>query len=126
MIPYIDAGFLLTSLVRGRGSPTSNAILRQLDAPVPLNSLHFLQVENFLFQNRFSEDAAHRDFEAQAQRTWNQYLSEEIFIETGPEWERAFALARQWNQRRQFHPTAPLLLLFSILPWRCSLNPLIS
>lgn len=115
MTPYIDAGFLLTLLVRVEGSVISNAILRELEPPIGINSLHLLQVENFLFQNKFSIDEAHRLFEPQAQRTWTQYLSEGVFIEVSLNWENAFALARTWNRRRSHHPALPLLLLHPAL-----------
>jgi hypothetical protein len=114
MIPYLDAGFLLTLLLRVQGNLIANGILRELEPPFPVNSLHYLQVESFLMQLKLS---AEPDLLAatQPELTWKQYLSEGVFQDSQPEWERAFALARQWNERRQFHPMAPLLVLHPAL-----------
>ena len=110
MQAYLDAGFLLTSLIQTtKGSSTANNLLRKCGAPFYLNFLHQLQLENFLVTLQRSADPARQLIGSEGQRLWRNYLSEGVLQLTPADWDAAFRLAITWNAHRGTPP--PFLLL---------------
>ena len=115
MRPYLDAGYLLTLLVKTTGSVNANEWIRRLEGPVALNALHRFQAEVFLQQLRKSQRSADRTKGAEALRLWENYLAEGVFQLTLVEWEAAFNLATSWSAYFVQPPPPPLLILHPAL-----------
>ena len=115
MTPYLDSGFLLTLLVKTRGSRVANQLLRRIPGPVPLNFLHQLQAENLLVALQRSAEPARQYAGAEGQRFWKNYLAEGVFQLAPDDWDTAFRLASTWNSQCPDAPPPPLLLLHPAL-----------
>lgn len=70
MIPYLDAGFLLTLLIHAEGSATAKAVLDDCRPPFALSLLHQLQAENLLLQLANSGQAERQRAAHTGQRLW--------------------------------------------------------
>src|SRR5688572_15984639 len=111
MIPYPDAGFLLTLLIETDGSSTAQKVLRNCEPPFRINSLHQLQVENFLVQLEKAAQAQRRRTATTGVRLWRWYFTEGLFQLGDVDWPNAFRLAVTWNSQSRSAPAPPLLLL---------------
>src|SRR5256885_359667 len=114
MTAYLDAGFLLTILVRTSGTHISHALVRQ-EAPFTINLLHQLQAENFLELMKRSHNSQHQFSASGGERLWYQYLAEGIFELGSADWDTALRLAMSWNAEHREPPPPPLLLLHPAL-----------
>jgi len=115
MIPYLDAGYLLTLLVKTSGSPLANEWMRRAEPPFALNALHQLQAETFLLQLQKSQSSGERARGAEATRFWRNYLEEGVFQITTPDLELAFNTAISWTAYFSQAPPPPLLILHPAL-----------
>lgn len=113
MIPYLDAGFLITLLIKTPGSRHAREALRRCPAPFFLNFLHQLQTENFLVRGQAEGTAEEQQAALEGNRLWRQYLDEGVFQFRSIDWEPAFRVAITWN--RTSKPPTPLLLLHPAL-----------
>ena len=111
MIPYPDAGFLLTLLIETGGTSTAREVLPIAEPPFKLNALHQLQVENFLLQLEKASQAPRRRAGATGARLWRWYFAEELFELSEVNWAAAFELAITWSTRSRSAPPPPLLIL---------------
>ncbi len=116
MIPYLDAGFLITLLIKTPGTQSARETLQPFEPPFVLNLLHQLQIENFLARGQIEgtpdEQRAARDGE----RLWRHYRDEGVFQIHKLNWEASLRLAIAWNQRLPTKaPPSPLLLLHPAL-----------
>jgi hypothetical protein len=115
MTAYLDAGFLLTLLIRTPGSLLAQNILGRLDAPFQLNFLHQLQAENLLARTQLSGDSIEEATGLEGQRLWRYHLAEGVF-QVGPaDWDTSLALAVKWNRQFTEAPPVPLLILHPAL-----------
>jgi hypothetical protein len=57
---YLDAGFLLTLLVRAPGRQLASQLLKEIETPIALNFLHQLQTENLLVNLQVSLKVARK------------------------------------------------------------------
>lgn len=94
MQAYLDAGFLLTSIIpTTHGSRIATGLLRDIGAPFGLNFLHQLQVENLLVSLQKSSNVARQITGNEGQRLWRHYFAEGVF-QLGPsDWDSAFRVA---------------------------------
>ena len=115
MIPYPDAGFLLTLLIETGGSSTAQKVLRDCDPPFRINSLHQLQVENLLLQLEKAPQEQRRRAGTTGARLWGWYFAEGLFQLSDVDWTNGFRLAITWNSESKAIPAAPLLLLHPAL-----------
>jgi hypothetical protein len=104
MNPYLDGGFLLVLLARTAGTGVASAILRKIQAPISINFLHQLQVENLLIRFQKDSDPKLQANGNEGLRLWNHYLGEGVFSMTAVDWEAGLRNAITWNR---FHPGAP-------------------
>ena len=115
MIPYLDAGFLLTLLFNTSRTATVNDILRDLNPPFVLNLFHQLQAENFLLQLVKSDQPSHKRAGESGLRLWTRYFSEEVLDFADADWPASIQLAITWNAASSTAPPPPLLLLHPAL-----------
>lgn len=119
MRAYLDAGFLLTSLIHTtKGSQTANQLLREWGAPFYLNFLHQIQVENLLVTLQKSSEAQRQLIGSEGQRLWRNYFSEGVLQLAPTDWDSAFRLAITWNGHSA-EPPPFLLLLHPALALSC-------
>ena len=111
MIPYLDAGFLLTLLVRTDGSQVARQVLNDLPSPFRLTALHQLQVSNLIQQLKTSGEEDRKYKGRFAEQMWDWYFDEEVFAAETIKWEEAFADAVSWTLRSPAPVASPLLLL---------------
>ena len=110
MSPYLDAGFLITLLIKTPGTRSAREIIRRFPAPFALNLLHQLQAENFLVRAQTEGDGEEKTAATHGQRLWRQHLAEGVFRIAPVDWEAALNLAITWNHAVTT-PAPPLLLL---------------
>jgi hypothetical protein len=112
MIPYVDAGFLLTLLVLTDGSFIAKKALHDAELPLPITALHQLQVANLIQQLKSSPASDRKRMASAAEQAWEWYFSEQIFMPEAPNWDSAFADAvhATLNQKSP----APLLLVLHV------------
>ncbi len=79
MTPYLDAGFLLTLLVKSRGNAVAHQLLRRVETPVTLNFLHQLQAENLLACLVTSDGMGRQTVGGEGHRLWQKTPSEPDF-----------------------------------------------
>ena len=115
MIAYLDAGFLLTLLIRTPGSSLAQAVLRRLHAPFQLNFLHQLQVENLLARTQLSSASPEQAAGSEGHRLWRHYLAEGVFQLSAADWDTALRVAIKWNRQFSEPPPLPLLILHPAL-----------
>jgi hypothetical protein len=114
MKPYLDAGFLLTLLVKTGGSEVAASILQTFNAPYELNLLQQLQAEAFLKAGPRSHPRLASTF-MQAEKTWFRHLEESIFVLADSDWGSALKLAIGWTEAVQIVTPHPLLILHPAL-----------
>ncbi|MHC1765456.1 MAG: hypothetical protein AB9869_14335 [Verrucomicrobiia bacterium] len=113
MRAYLDAGFLLTSLIHTtKGSQIANQLLREWGAPFHLNFLHQLQVENLLVTLQTSAETERQRIGSEGHRLWRNYFSEGVLQLTPADWDSAFRMALTWNG----HSSAPAPFLLLLHP----------
>jgi hypothetical protein len=115
MTPYLDAGFLITLLIKTPGSRHAREALRRCPAPFFLNFLHQLQTENFLVRGQTEGTAEEQRAALEGNRLWRQYVDEGVFQFRSVDWEAAFRVAITWNRAYTSKAPAPLLLLHPAL-----------
>ena len=115
MTPYLDAGFLITLLIRTPGSRAAREALHRFQAPFFLNFLHQLQIENFLVRGQTEGTGEEQRAALEGNRLWRQYVDEGVFQFRGVDWETAFRMAITWNRAYTRKAPAPLLLLHPAL-----------
>jgi len=109
MIPYLDAGFLLTLLINTEGSATARTLLEKCSPPIAISLLHQLQAENLFIQLKHSDKTERQRAAATGLRLWSWYFAEGLFELVDTEWAAAFRLAITWNTASKVS-TPPLLL----------------
>ena len=92
MTPYFDVRFLLTMLVKTRGTTLAWELAHRFDAPLLLNPLHRLQVENALTRQLYDKPRL-RLAARQGLAEWRNKIAEAVFGFSGPDWELAFRQA---------------------------------
>ena len=116
MRAYLDAGFLLASIIHTTaGTSVANQLLRDIGGPCALNFLHQLQVENFLVSCQKRPGLPRQVAAAEGQRLWRNYLAEGVFQMTPTDWDSAFRVALTWNGQYPATPPPFLLLLHPAL-----------
>lgn len=110
MLPYVDAGFLLTLLVLTDGSGIAKDALTGAELPLPITALHQLQVANLIQQLKTSADPDRRNKARTAKQLWRWCFSEEIFVPESLDWNSAFAAATG-STLGSTQPAPPLLVL---------------
>ena len=115
MTPYLDAGFLITLLIKTPGSRPAREALRRLQAPLGLNFLHQLQAENFLVRGETEGTAEEQRAALEGNRLWRQYVEEGVFQFRSVDWETAYRVAITWNRAYTRKAPAPLLILHPAL-----------
>jgi hypothetical protein len=115
MIPYLDAGCLITLIIKAPGSRHAREAIRRFQAPFVLNFLHQLQIENFLVRGQTEGGAAEQRAALEGNRLWRQYMDEGVFQVRSVDWETAFRVAITWNRGFTTTAPAPLLLLHPAL-----------
>jgi len=115
MTPYLDAGFLLTLLVKSSGNVVACHVLNEVAAPFGLNFLHQLQAENLLKTMEASAETDRQMAGRAARRLWQNYLVEGIFQFVSADWDSSFQVAVAWNDQYPGKPPPPLLLLHPAL-----------
>ncbi len=115
MTPYLDAGFLITLLIKTPGSRHAREAIRRFQAPFALNFLHQLQTENFLVRGQTDGTTEEQRAALEGNRLWRQYLDEGVFQVQSVDWETAFRVAITWNRGYTTAAPAPLLLLHPAL-----------
>lgn len=115
MTAYLDAGFLLTLIVRTPASPLAQRVLRRARAPFNLNFLHRLQAENLLARAVLSGDKKEQSAGLAGQRIWRHFLAEGVFQVVTADWDTALLVALKWNKAFAEAPPPPLLILHPAL-----------
>jgi len=115
MTPYLDAGFLLTLLVKSRCNASAHQVLHHLTAPFALNFLHQLQAENLFKTMESSPEPERQTAGVDGRHLWQNYLAEGIFHLASTDWDTAFGFAIAWNTHVAGKPPPPLLLLHPAL-----------
>ena len=115
MTPYLDAGFLITLLVKTNGTAIANETLPEVEMPCRITRFHELQAKTFLFQYLFSGDAVQRGAAENGLNRWNWYLGEGIFEMVDVDWSTVFESATKIVEDGNEAPPAPLLVLHPIL-----------
>jgi hypothetical protein len=115
MRPYLDAGFLLTLLVRTGGSAIAAEILRSHTLSFSVNLLHQLQAENFIAQLERATDAAERKTGNGARLLWQYFFTEKILEADDADWTNGLRLALAWTIEGSARPSPPLLTLHPAL-----------
>src|SRR5688500_4396917 len=111
MIPYPDAGFLLTLLIEStRGRSIARNVLHECGPPFQINRLLQLQVENVLLQLEKSPQAQRRQTGATGTRLWRWYFAEGLFELSDVDWANTFRVAVTWNSQSESEPPPPLLI----------------
>jgi hypothetical protein len=111
MTPYLDGGFLLALIAKLPGTPVASEQLREIPAPIPLNFLHQLQVENLLIRFQKDRDAKIRVGGNQGQLLWRRYLDEGVFTINAVDWDTVFRNAITWNRMASEASPGPWLFL---------------
>lgn len=96
-IPYIDAGFLSTLLVKTPGRKVAWRNLQRFPPPYPLNYLHHLQVENLLARCQIDTDDRTKTVGLEGSRLWHFYTAEGVFETAVAGWDAAFRVAISWT-----------------------------
>lgn len=115
MIPYLDAGFLLTLLINTDRSPIAKTVLGECDPPYAISPLHQLQAENLFVQLERSGEMGRQRAAETGLRLWAWYFSEGLFELAEMDWTAALRLAITWNSGSRIAPPPPLLLLHPAL-----------
>ena len=115
MTPYLDAGFLITLLIKTPGSRAAREALHRFQAPFVLNFLHQLQTENFLVRGQTEGTAEEQRAALEGNRLWRQYVDEGVFQFRSVDWETALRMAITWNRAYTRKAPAPLLILHAAL-----------
>jgi hypothetical protein len=115
MIPYLDAGFLLTLLINTEGSATAKAVLGDCRPPFAISLLHQLQAENLFLQLEKSGQAGRQRAAETGLRLWAWYFAEGFFELAEVDWAASLRLAITWNTTSRMAPPPPLLLLHPAL-----------
>ncbi len=115
MLPYLDAGFLLTVLIHTDGSAVAGQVLRGFNAPFLLNFLHQLQAENLLVNFQKSGQPERQALGNEGFQMWRNYLAEGVFQMVPTDWDSSFRVALTWNQQAVEAPPSPLLILHPAL-----------
>ncbi len=115
MTPYLDAGFLITLLIKTSGSRAAREALHRFQAPFFLNFLHQLQIENLLVRGQTEGTGEEQRAALEGNCLWRQYVDEGVFQFRGVDWETAFRMAITWNRAYTRKAPAPLLLLHAAL-----------
>ncbi len=115
MIPYLDAGFLLTLLIHTDGSAIARTVLESCSPPFAISLLHQLQAENLFRQLGQSGEAGRQRAAETGQRLWAWYFAEGLFEPVEMDWVASFRLAITWNAAMPTVPPPPLLLLHPAL-----------
>jgi hypothetical protein len=111
MIPYLDAGFVISLLIQTAETEKANKTLNAFSGPFPLTFLHQLQAENFLLRKIRSKEGPERLAGQGARKLWNYYFAEGVFRLEAVNWVNAFTLAITWTEHFKAAPPPPLLLL---------------
>lgn len=115
MIPYLDAGFLLTLLIHTGESARAKSVLAKCPPPYSISFLHQLQAENLFAQLGRSSHTDRQRAGKTALRLWGWYFAEGFFESSEPDWDTSFRLAITWNAASHAAPPPPLLLLHPAL-----------
>jgi hypothetical protein len=114
MKPYCDLGFLLALIVKARSTALAWRLAHRFDAPLPLNALHRLHIENTLTRQLYGAAKL-----AEAARAglaeWRNKIDEAVFDFHSAEWELAFRQALQWNETAAGRPPHTPFLLHAAL-----------
>jgi predicted deacetylase len=112
MKPFLDAGFLLTLLLKTSGSRRAWEVSREVEGPLLLSSFQVLSVINRFRRELEADDstAAQRAHAANALQNFTWYLEQQVFRTVRLDYEIAFDLAYQWQRHSKKTPTTMLLL----------------
>ncbi|HEX7859760.1 MAG TPA: hypothetical protein VF773_05500 [Verrucomicrobiae bacterium] len=115
MTPYLDAGFLITLLVKTNGTSVANETLPKVEMPCRITRFHELQAKTFLVQYLFSGDSVKQGAAENGLNLWNWYVSQGIFEMVDVEWSTVFESVTKFVEESNEPPPAPLLVLHPIL-----------
>jgi hypothetical protein len=93
MIPYLDAGFVISLLIQTAETEKANKTLNAFSGPFLLTFLHQLQAETFLLQKIKPKEGPERLAGQGARKLWNYYFAEGVFCLAAVNWVNAFTLA---------------------------------
>jgi len=111
MTPYCDFGFLAVLLVRAPGTGEAWKIVRQFEAPFPINYLHVLQIHNLFVRGQLEGNPRQKQLAADGQRLWKTYLDESVFLIQNPDWDVGYRLALTLTDNALSPVPPPTLLL---------------
>jgi hypothetical protein len=111
MKPFLDAGFLLTLLLKTSGSAKAWEIVRRLEGPLSLATFQIFAIDNRLQREIEADDSttAQRAVAANALQNFQCYLDQQVFRPIRLDYDIAIDLAYRWQ--RQSRETIPALLL---------------
>jgi hypothetical protein len=111
MSPYLDAGFVLTTLVATHGTPLASRLLRHFEGPFHLNLLHQLQVEGLIVGLENAPEVERKKIGAKARALWQHHLTEGVYQIAPIEWDQAWRRAIIWVKQHTQPPPPVLLIL---------------
>lgn len=111
MKPFLDAGFLLTLLLKTSGSAKAWEIARRLEGPLSLATFQIFTIDNRLQREIEADDSSseQRAVAANALQNFRWYLDQQVFRPIRLDYDIAIDLAYRWQ--RQSRTTLPALLL---------------
>jgi hypothetical protein len=111
MKPFLDSGFLLTLLLKTRGSPKAWELSRRLDGPLFLAAFQILTIDNRLQREMEAPGStpAQRAAAANALQNFRWYLDQQVFRPIRLDYDIAIDLAYRWQ--KQSNTTLPAILL---------------
>jgi hypothetical protein len=111
MKPFLDSGFLLTLLLKTRGSPKAWELSRRLDGPLFLAAFQILTIDNRLQREMEAPGStpAQRAAAANALQNFRWYLDQQVFRPIRLDYDIAIDLA--YRRQKQSNTTLPAILL---------------
>jgi hypothetical protein len=113
MKPFVDTGFILTLLLKTRGSEKAWEIAQGLDTPLSIASIQIFTIENrFQRQIEAQESPAEdRAVAADALQNFRWYLDQQILQQIRLDYDIAIDLASAWQKYEPSAAGLPALLL---------------
>ncbi len=113
MKPFVDTGFILTLLLKTRGSDKAWEIAQGLDTPLLLTSFQIFTIENRFQRQIEAEDSLAQDraVAADALQNFRWYLDQQILQPIRLDYDIAIDLASAWQRHEQIAAGLPALLL---------------
>jgi hypothetical protein len=115
MTPYLDAGFLITLLVRTDGTAIARKILRDTRSSCLLTVLHELQARTFLTMNERSAEPDRKRAARSGMTLWRWFSAEGFLVSVDVDWALAFRAALNYIEESRDAPPAPLLILHPLI-----------